>query len=108
MSLGSLTPIANHLWQSTLFAGMVLLLTLAMRKNSAQARYLLWLAASLKFLVPFTLLVAAGSQLETRTLPAIAPAISVAAEQVSQAFEPIAIPARPADAAWGYRALLAV
>ena len=46
-------PIANHLWQSTLFAGIAGLLTLLLRNNRAHARYCLWLAASAKFLVPF-------------------------------------------------------
>ncbi len=89
MSLGHLTPIANHLWQSTLFAGMVLLLTLAMRKNRAQARYLMWLAASLKFLLPFSLLMALGSQVEWRSAPPLTPRVAMAAEQVSQAFAPL-------------------
>ncbi len=47
--------VGNHLWQSTLFAVAAGLLTLALRKNHARARYWLWLAASLKFLVPFSL-----------------------------------------------------
>jgi len=51
----------NHLWQSTLFAAVVGLLTLMLRKNQARARYWLWLAASLKFLIPFSLLVGVGS-----------------------------------------------
>jgi hypothetical protein len=51
---------ADHLWQSTLFAGATGLLTLVLRKNSARLRYSLWLAASLKFLVPFSLLGRAG------------------------------------------------
>ena len=46
-------PIANHLWQSTLFAGIAGLLTLLLRNNRAHARYCLWLAASAKFLVFF-------------------------------------------------------
>ena len=45
--------IANHLWQSTLFAGIAGLLTLLLRNNRAHARYSLWLAAPAKFLVPF-------------------------------------------------------
>jgi uncharacterized protein (TIGR03435 family) len=53
--------VANHLWQSTLFAVVAGLLTLALRKNHARARYWLWLAASLKFLIPFSLLVGIGS-----------------------------------------------
>lgn len=57
------TPLANHLWQSTLFAGVVGLLALMMRKNRAQARYWLWLTASVKFLIPFSLLAVMGSYL---------------------------------------------
>lgn len=38
------------------------LLTLALRRNRARARYGLWLVASLKFLVPFAALVAIGSR----------------------------------------------
>jgi hypothetical protein len=52
----NLTPLANHLWQSTLFAAAAGLLSLALRKQRAQVRYGLWLAASVKFLVPFALL----------------------------------------------------
>jgi bla regulator protein BlaR1 len=53
--------VGNHLWQSTLFAVVAGLLTLTLRKNHARARYGLWLAASLKFLIPFSLLVGIGS-----------------------------------------------
>ena len=49
--------IGNHLWQSTLFAAAAGLLTLALRNNRAQVRYWLWLAASVKFLIPFGALV---------------------------------------------------
>lgn len=55
--------VGNHIWQSTLFAIAAGLLTLALRKNHARARYWLWLAASVKFLVPFSLLVGVGSYL---------------------------------------------
>ena len=58
----NLSDLANHLWQSTLFAAAAWLLTLALQKNRAAVRHGLWLAASLKFLVPFSLLVGAGSQ----------------------------------------------
>src|SRR5262245_58616485 len=90
----NLSPLANHLWQSTLFAAAAWLLTLALRKNRASVRCGLWLAASLKFLVPFSLLVGAGSQFAWRTSLEIAPApLSRAMEQISQPFE------LPADAA---------
>jgi TonB family protein len=57
------TAMANHLWQSTLFAILAAVLTLALRKNQARVRHHLWLAASLKFLVPFSLLMNLGSYL---------------------------------------------
>ena len=53
----ALSLIANHLWQSTLFAGLVGVLALTLRTNRARLRYALWMAASLKFLVPFSLLI---------------------------------------------------
>ncbi len=55
--------IANHLWQSTLFAVLAAILTLAFKKNQARIRHSLWLAASLKFLVPFSLLSGLGGRL---------------------------------------------
>jgi bla regulator protein blaR1 len=58
----SITPaLGNHLWQSTLFACAAALLTLAFRNNYARTRHALWLAASLKFLVSFSLLTNLGS-----------------------------------------------
>src|SRR5438270_4007844 len=64
--------LANHLWQSTLCVGVVWLLALALKKNRAAVRYWLWLAASVKFLIPFSLLVSIGSQFEWRTVPSVA------------------------------------
>ena len=66
-----LRPLANHLWQSSLFAGMVGLLTVLLRRNRASLRYCLWLAASVKFLIPFSLLISLGNQLEWRAAPVI-------------------------------------
>jgi bla regulator protein BlaR1 len=57
------TAVANHLWQSTLFAILAAVSSLALRKNQARVRHHLWLAASLKFLVPFSLLMSLGSHL---------------------------------------------
>ena len=59
--MGELT---NHVWQSTLFAVMACLLTVALRKNRAQVRFWLWFSASFKFLVPFSLLITLGSHLQ--------------------------------------------
>src|SRR6266849_2140634 len=62
--------LGNHLWQSTLFALTAGLLTLILRKNQARIRYWLWLAASVKFLIPFSLLVGIGSHLTWPRSPA--------------------------------------
>jgi bla regulator protein BlaR1 len=61
-----LSQLANHLWQSTLFAGIAGLLTLALRRNHARVRHGVWLAASAKFLVPCSILIALGGQLQWR------------------------------------------
>ena len=55
--------VIDHVWQSTLFAIVAAMSTLLFRKNGAGVRFNLWFAASLKFLVPFSLLVAAGHRL---------------------------------------------
>jgi bla regulator protein blaR1 len=55
--------LGNHLWQSTIFAGVAGLLTLTLRKDHARVRYWLWLAASVKFLIPFSLLTGIGGRL---------------------------------------------
>ncbi|HET7812161.1 MAG TPA: hypothetical protein VFL16_16445, partial [Steroidobacteraceae bacterium] len=51
----------DHLWQSTLFGVAIGSITLFLRRNSAALRHTLWLLASLKFLVPFSVLYALGA-----------------------------------------------
>lgn len=58
-----IAAVFDHLWQSTLFATAAGLLTLAFATNRAPVRYGLWFAASAKFLVPFSALVALGGAL---------------------------------------------
>jgi uncharacterized protein (TIGR03435 family) len=53
--------IINHLWQSSCFVLLAALLAFLLRKNSPKIRYWVWLSASLKFLIPFALLVSLGS-----------------------------------------------
>ena len=59
----------GHLWQSTWFAGGALVLALMLRPNRAQTRYWVWFAASVKFLIPFTLLVGIGAHWPHRPAP---------------------------------------
>ncbi len=54
-----------------MFAGLAWLLTLALKRNRAQVRYAVRLAASAKFIVPFTVLVGLGSQVHWRAAPAM-------------------------------------
>ena len=51
---------ANHLWQSTLFAAAAWILTLLLKKNRARVRFWIWFSVSVKFLIPFSLLVSLG------------------------------------------------
>ena len=60
----------DHLWQSTVFACVAAMLTLAFRRNAASIRFKILLAASLKFLLPFPLLVLLGAYLHGSTAPA--------------------------------------
>jgi bla regulator protein blaR1 len=77
----------NHLWQSTLCVAVAWLLTLAHRKNRAAVRYWIWLAASVKFLIPFSLLVSAGNQFQWRAAPSIAPSqFSFVMDEMTQPF----------------------
>ncbi|HEY3455706.1 MAG TPA: M56 family metallopeptidase [Bryobacteraceae bacterium] len=87
MNTRDLLLLANHLWQSSIFAIAVWLLTLALKKNRAALRYWLWLAASVKFIVPFSLLVNVGGLVRWRTTP-IPPQIQSLSviETVSQPF----------------------
>jgi uncharacterized protein (TIGR03435 family) len=84
-----IAELTNHVWQSTMFAIVVGLITLAFRRNRAQVRYWLWLGASLKFLLPFSLLMSFGNRLDW--IPAshsvvATPAITLAVVQMSRPF----------------------
>ena len=81
----------NHLWQSTLVLLAAWALTLPLRQHQARARYWLWLVASLKFLVPFSVLVDLGAYLDvSRTSTAAQSGLSLAIDYVSQPFVPAA------------------
>jgi len=60
------TALLDHLWQSTLFALPLGALTLLLHRHAAAVRFWLWFAASVKFLVPFSALMAMGAAV---TLP---------------------------------------
>jgi uncharacterized protein (TIGR03435 family) len=106
------TELSNHLWQSTIFVVAAGLLTLVFRKNRAQVRYWLWFSASLKFLIPFSLLMSLGSYVKWTppTKPVATPAVALAITQITQPFPDTAsfVSSDPAAADWTPIALLAV
>jgi hypothetical protein len=71
----STTGLVNHLWQSSVFALAVWLLTLALRRSQARIRYVLWMLASVKFLLPFSLLVAVGELIRWRGAGYVTPTL---------------------------------
>jgi beta-lactamase regulating signal transducer with metallopeptidase domain len=77
----------DHLWQSTLCAVAAGLLTLACRKDRASVRFLIWFAASAKFLVPFSFLVWLGGR-----LGCTAPALLHVSSSFAAAMERLASP----------------
>jgi bla regulator protein BlaR1 len=79
--------LADHVWQSTLVAAVIGLLILTVCGNRPQVRYRLWLTASMKFLLPLALLVAAGTQIGGR-LPGVVlqPELTGALDTMSQPF----------------------
>src|SRR5215831_17153707 len=73
MTAAALLPLANHLWQSTLFAAVICVLTLMLRHNRAAVRHRLWFAVSIKFLIPFSILASIGSHFQSPTAAIAAP-----------------------------------
>ena len=95
------SAVLDHLWQSTLLALAAALLALAFRKARAAVRHGLWVAASVKFLVPFAVLEAVGKLLAPQLRAQIGHApeaafIATAADPFAQA---IAVPPPAAAAA---------
>jgi uncharacterized protein (TIGR03435 family) len=95
--------IFNHLWQSTAFAVLIVSAAMVLRRNSPRLRYWLWLAASVKFLIPFSLIVSTGARLPLPHETLSPDAATVV--QISTYFEPVSelsatVPGRPAFP-WG-------
>jgi uncharacterized protein (TIGR03435 family) len=79
--------LVNHLWQSTVVVGIAWLLTLALRSNQARTRYWVWMIASVKFLIPFSFLIALGESLRNAAATSIQrPALAAVMERMTQPF----------------------
>ncbi len=81
---------ANHLWQSTLFAVSAWLITLFLKKNRARIRYRIWVTVSVKFLLPFSLIVNLGGLIAPEGLKApddVTPKLNII-QTINQPFKP--------------------
>ena len=85
--------LVNHLWQATLFAALVWVAVMLLKRGPARARHVLWLIAATKFLLPSSLLLFLAercglhfSSLVSAVAPAprSAEAIFQVAEQITQ------------------------
>jgi len=86
----------DHLWQSTLFAAAVGLLTTVLAAKSAVIRFWLWFAASVKFLMPFSALTALGAYLFQSFAPKATPPIFFDLQPAAEPFSgaaPVLAPA---------------
>jgi beta-lactamase regulating signal transducer with metallopeptidase domain len=96
--------VTSHLWQSTLFALAAALLTVWLQRSRAQLRYSIWFIASVKFLIPFSILIGIGSHLGiSPRISRPAPGLSYIVQRVNQPFT-LAVSPSPADS--GLRSIL--
>lgn len=86
------SALINHLWQSTLVVAAIWLAAQMLRNNAARVRCWLWTAASIKFLVPLSMLVSLGERFQWRTAPAaVQPAVLFVMEDVLAPADVIAV-----------------
>jgi bla regulator protein blaR1 len=100
------TLITTHLWQSTIVVAVAAMLAWLLRGNHARIRHLIWLAASVKFLLPFAALVALGERLSglaglSRTASPLPDSATAFIEAAAQPFGLAGFTPTPATAATG-------
>jgi bla regulator protein blaR1 len=87
--------LANHVWQSTISVAVVALLTSLLRRYPARVSYSLWVIASIKFLVPFSLLVMIGGALPHPRYVSSQTAIYSAIDSAGRPFSAIPVAQAP-------------
>src|SRR5580704_6296401 len=85
----------NHLWQSTAVALLAWLLTVVLRNNAARVRYAIWLFASIKFLVPFSLMTRIGAHWSKPAVNQIGHAFYFTIAEFSQPFRQAQVSVSP-------------
>jgi bla regulator protein blaR1 len=82
----------DHLWQSTIFVLAAALIAAALRHNRAHIRHRIWLIASLKFLLPLSLLMSIGRAFPQAApspatdAPASVSSLSITVDRIAQPF----------------------
>ena len=76
--------IATHLLQSTVCVAIASLVALALKRAPARTRHTIWLLASVKFLVPFSMFTAAGGYFDARAFAMATPRVSVVIRWIDQ------------------------
>lgn len=85
MTLAIVVGVLNHLWQSTVVLALCGLLAWWLRHHCADVRYRLWLAASIKFVIPFGAFVALGRQIGWPTATAMPqPGVAAVLDSINQ------------------------
>lgn len=95
-----MTALLDHLWQSTAFVALAWLVARRLRANGAHVRYAVWLAASIKFLVPFAVLAAFAQQLGVDAAPAITSSAAYKAAHLATYPATAASPGGQASISW--------
>lgn len=80
--------VANHLWQTTVFALMAWGIVRLLKRSTARVRYCIWSIALVKFLLPSALLILALERIGV-DITLTAPATRAGAEIVSRIAQPI-------------------
>jgi bla regulator protein BlaR1 len=97
MNSATVLWLLNHLWQSTAFAAVAGLLTLSLRANCARIRHRIWIAASIKFLIPISAFVALGSQIHWTVASRRVPSqMAVVVNEISEPFTGSLVSSSPA------------
>ena len=87
---GWIAALLNHLWQSTAVVAAAWGLALTLRRNRAAVRYWVWMTASIKFLLPFSIFEIAGEILPHRAAALLpSTALPMTAAGLAQSFEPV-------------------
>jgi TonB family protein len=100
-----LNPMA-HLWESTLVVVVAAALTLALRPAPARLRHGVWLLASLKFLVPFSVVTVAGGAAAGWAMAYTPRQLSATVSWLDRSFSILSIGASAAPATGSMQTLL--